>query len=64
MAGSVKVKVREGWAVYDGTKQRGGGETLEVDPASAEEWLAAGWSCALVLTAVATWAKTDAASAG
>ena len=43
MAATVKVRVREGWAVYDGKAQRGGGETLEVDPDQAEEWLAAGW---------------------
>ncbi len=40
---TVKVKVREGWAVYDGTSQRGGGETVEVDAATAEQWIAAGW---------------------
>ena len=40
---NVKVTVREGWAVYDGTAQRGGGETFEVDTATAEQWIAAGW---------------------
>ena len=43
MAGTVKVKVREGWAVYDGDTQRGGGHTLEVDAATADQWEAAGW---------------------
>ncbi len=43
MAGTVKVKVRDGWAVYDGTTQRGGGHTLEVDPETAERWESAGW---------------------
>ncbi len=42
-AATVKVRVREGWAVYDGHAQRGGGETLDVDPDTAVEWLAAGW---------------------
>ncbi len=40
---TVKVRVREGWAVYDGATQRGEGETLDVDPDEAERWLAAGW---------------------
>ena len=43
MVATVKVKVREGWAVYDGKVQRGGGETVEVDPETADGWLAAGW---------------------
>ncbi len=43
MAGTVKVKVRDGWAVYDGTTQRGGGHALEVDPETAERWERAGW---------------------
>ena len=47
---SVKVTVREGWAVYDGTVQRGGGETIEVDTATAAQWISAGW----VNTATAT----------
>jgi len=44
MAATVKVKVRvlDGWAVYDGKRQRSGGEQLEVDAALADEWLAAG----------------------
>jgi hypothetical protein len=41
--GTVKVRVREGWAVFDGHAQRGGGQTLDVDPDTAEQWLAAGW---------------------
>jgi hypothetical protein len=39
----VKVRVRDGWAVYDGKAQRGGGETVEVEPETADEWLVAGW---------------------
>jgi len=42
-AGTVKVTVLDGWAVYDGTAQRSGGATVEVDPDTAEQWLAAGW---------------------
>ncbi len=40
---TVRVRVREGWAVYDGKAQRSGGEQLTVDAALADEWLAAGW---------------------
>ncbi len=43
MAGTVKVKVRDGWAVFDGTAQRSGGELLDVDRDVAEQWTAAGW---------------------
>jgi len=43
MAGTVRVTVREGWAVFDGTVQRGGGETVEVDADTAEQWETAGW---------------------
>ena len=32
MAGTVKVEVRHGWSVFDGTAQRNGGEQLDVDP--------------------------------
>jgi len=39
----VRVRVRDGWAVFDGDVQRGGGETLDVDPDTAEQWVAAGW---------------------
>ncbi len=42
-SGTVKVKVRDGWAVFDGHQQRGGGETVTVDAKLAEEWRAAGW---------------------
>ena len=42
-AAKVTVKVVEGWAVYDGKTQRGGGETVEVDRATADAWLQAGW---------------------
>jgi len=43
MAAKVTVKVVEGWAVYDGKSQRGGGEVLNVDAELAEKWIAAGW---------------------
>ena len=43
MSTTVKVKVREGWAVYDGTSQRTGGEVLEVAADLAEQWITAGW---------------------
>ena len=43
MAATVKVKVLDGWAVYDGKQQRSGGEQLEVDREVAAEWVAAGW---------------------
>jgi len=43
MAGTVKVKVRDGWAVYDGNAQRTGGATLDVDTDTADRWEAAGW---------------------
>ncbi len=42
-ADTVKVKVREGWTVFDGQEQRGGGEQLDLDPEVAEQWTAAGW---------------------
>ena len=42
-AAKVKVRVKDGWAVYDGKKQRVGGETVTVDAELAEEWEAAGW---------------------
>jgi hypothetical protein len=42
-AASVKVKVRDGWSVYDGKQQRNGGETIETDPETARTWEAAGW---------------------
>jgi hypothetical protein len=37
-ASKVKVKVREGWSVYDGKQQRSGGETVETDPETAQAW--------------------------
>lgn len=39
----MKVKVLDGWTVFDGQEQRGGGEQLDVDPELAEQWAAAGW---------------------
>lgn len=44
MAGTVKVEVKHGWSVLDGTAQRNGGEHLDVDPDTAEQWIAAGWA--------------------
>ena len=43
MAGTVKVKVVEGWAVYDGEQQRTAPATIEVDTATADAWIASGW---------------------
>jgi hypothetical protein len=40
---SVKVRVLDGWAVFDGERQRVGGEQLEVDLDTAEQWESAGW---------------------
>jgi hypothetical protein len=42
-AASVKVKLRDGWSVFDGKQQRSGGETVETDPETAQAWEAAGW---------------------
>ena len=45
MAATVKVKVRDGWLVYDGEQQRSAGETVETDPATPlNSWVAAGWA--------------------
>ena len=44
MTGTVKVEVKRGWSVFDGTAQRNGGEQLDVDPETAEHWVAAGWA--------------------
>lgn len=33
----------DGWTVFDGQQQRGGGEQLDVDRDLAERWVAAGW---------------------
>lgn len=30
--------------MYDGIEQRNGGEQLDVDPDTAEQWVAAGWA--------------------
>jgi len=45
MTATVKVKVRvlDGWAVYDGKQQRSGGEQLDLEPEVAEQWTATGW---------------------
>jgi len=43
MAGVVKVKVSEGWAVAVDGKQHSGGTEVEVPADLAEEWTAAGW---------------------
>ena len=42
-ADTVTVRVRDGWAVFDGQEQHGGGQQLDVDPELAERWTAAGW---------------------
>jgi hypothetical protein len=44
MTATVKVKVRDGWLVYDGQQQRSAGETVDTDPDTAEQWVAAGWA--------------------
>lgn len=43
MTDTVKVKVRDGWIVHDGNAVRGGGEVVDIDTETADEWLAAGW---------------------
>ncbi len=43
MAGTVKVKVSEGWAVCVDDQQHSGGAEVEVPTDLAEEWTAAGW---------------------
>jgi len=40
---TVKVRVIDGWAVHDGTRHRTGGEVLDVDTDTAEQWEVAGW---------------------
>ncbi len=40
---TVKVRVAKGWAVFDGTTQRSGGEILETDQRTADQWIARGW---------------------
>jgi hypothetical protein len=42
-AGSVTVQVVDGFAVYDGKKQVGGGSQLTVPADVAERWAEAGW---------------------
>lgn len=41
--GMVTGRVRDGWAVFDGQEQHGGGQQLDVEPELAEQWTAAGW---------------------
>jgi hypothetical protein len=43
MAGTVKVKVSEGWAVCVDDQQHSGGDVVEVPADLAEEWTMAGW---------------------
>lgn len=43
MAGTVRVKVCDGYAVYDGKAQQSGGQHVEVAADLAEQWIAAGW---------------------
>ncbi len=39
----VKVRVLDGWAVFDGETQRSGGDELEVPADLAGRWSSAGW---------------------
>jgi len=43
MPETVRVRVSEGWAVYDGSRQRHGGEVIEVPVEQAAEWIRKGW---------------------
>ncbi len=43
MAADVKVRVSDGFAVFDGKEQRSGGQELTVPAELAERWVAAGW---------------------
>ncbi len=43
MAGVVKVKVSEGWAVCVDDQQHSGGDVVEVPADLAQEWAMAGW---------------------
>ncbi len=43
MAGTVKVTIRDGWAVFHDGEQHGGGTVIEVDNETAEYWIAGGW---------------------
>jgi hypothetical protein len=43
MAATVKVKVRDGWLVYDGEQQRSARRDRRGRPGTAEQWIAAGW---------------------
>ena len=38
-----RVRVAEGWVVYDGQRQRHGGEVVEATEAQAVEWLRNSW---------------------
>ena len=39
----VRVRVLDGWAVFDGETQRGAGDELEVPADLAGRWSIAGW---------------------
>lgn len=43
MAKTMRVKVRDGVGVYDGERHRTGGETVTVDTATGQLWIAKGW---------------------
>ncbi len=43
MAADVKVRVSDGWLVFDGKTQRSGGQELTVPADLAERWVEAGW---------------------
>jgi len=43
MAADVKVKVKDGYAVFDGKEQRSPGSEIQVPADLAERWVEAGW---------------------
>ena len=63
MAGNVKVTVNEGWAVAVDGKQHGGGQTVNVDRATADHWIESGWATEVKSTAKPA-AKTSRPTAG
>ncbi len=44
MAGTVKVTIRDGWAVFHDGEHRTGGTVVEVDNETAEHWIERGWA--------------------
>ena len=43
-ADTMKVRVKHGWSVFDGTEQRNGSEQLDVPAEVADQWVTAGWA--------------------